>query len=497
MDRPRRFLLTIPVVSLVAALLIGGLRFGIRLGEDAVSSAPAASSVSLLSAPDETPPRLLPEGEMIRCTGRLEPFDTAAEEPDDSLRWDDAASLDLPEAPAEPANLPDAAEPLLPGATGVSPVPCELPAEMPAEPRREQPGEADGPAIPSSVTTADTSRPTLSSVVSESVTATPWATPYRPGERSAQLEMTARQADQHTRRGFDLASRKAYHSARAAFVQALRVVAQGLDAEHGSHVHGQALAAGLTALDEADDFVPVGSGLEGELDLGEIIGGHGTPVLKLANPQRLTPLGAVGRYVDYAQEQLAVAASGEVAGSMALHALGKLYWSLADRQHAGRPIDDTKALAFFQAALEVCPENYLALNDLGVLLARGGRYLDAQRVLRQSLAIAPDPTVLGNLAQVYRQLGDAAGAQQAEQQAAALMAARGARGARGQDPARPAPPVAWVSPSQFAGSYAAVAGPWQPAPVVRENSQAGVPTPEPVKEASRAWSWDWLRGTRK
>ena len=66
-------------------------------------------------------------------------------------------------------------------------------------------------------------------------------------ERSLQLEQVARQADQQTRHGFELAERGAYFAARAEFLGALRLLAEGLDAERRTKVHSRALAAALIA----------------------------------------------------------------------------------------------------------------------------------------------------------------------------------------------------------------------------------------------------------
>ena len=55
--------------------------------------------------------------------------------------------------------------------------------------------------------------------------------------RSEQLEAIARQADRHVRHGFDLAGKGAYFAARAEFVAALRLLAQGLDAEYQTKAH--------------------------------------------------------------------------------------------------------------------------------------------------------------------------------------------------------------------------------------------------------------------
>ena len=99
-------------------------------------------------------------------------------------------------------------------------------------------------------------------------------------ERSEQLEQVARQADEQTRHGLELAGRGAYFAARSEFIGALRLIAEGLDTQQKTDTHGHALAAALTAMKEAEDFLPAGSRPEAELDLSGIIAVHTTPVLK-------------------------------------------------------------------------------------------------------------------------------------------------------------------------------------------------------------------------
>ena len=64
-------------------------------------------------------------------------------------------------------------------------------------------------------------------------------------------------------RGYNLAQRGAFYAARTEFIQVLRRVAQAKDATSGTDEHSRELAAGLRAMDEADDFVPAGAQLEG------------------------------------------------------------------------------------------------------------------------------------------------------------------------------------------------------------------------------------------
>ena len=69
-------------------------------------------------------------------------------------------------------------------------------------------------------------------------------------------------------------------------------------------------------------------------------------------------------------------------------------------------VPEAKAIVFFQAALLVCPRNYMAANDLGVLLARNGDNAGARRVLEHSVLICRTSENLNNLSVVYRQLGE-------------------------------------------------------------------------------------------
>jgi tetratricopeptide (TPR) repeat protein len=239
--------------------------------------------------------------------------------------------------------------------------------------------------------------------------------------RSEQLESIARQADQQTRYGYELAGRGAYFAARSEFIAALRLVAQGLDTDGRTKIHGKSLAAGLTALKEAEDFMPGDCGLEADLNLPEIIGGHDTPVLKDADKSSITTLTAMNKYYTFAQEQLAQAAGSEVAGSMALHALGKLHEELIKGKISSIKAAGPKAMVFYQASLLVCPKNFMAANDLGAMLARGGQYEDARKMLEHSYALSRGSTVLHNLAVVYEHLGYKDMAQRTRQQAEIAM----------------------------------------------------------------------------
>lgn len=320
-------------------------------------------------------------------------------------------------------------------------------------------------------------------------------------ERSEQLEDIARQADRLTRHGFELAGRGAFFAARAEFLGALRLIAAGLDAEGQTDAHCRALAAGLTALKEAEDFMPDAARLEAEPDLPRIIAAHATPALK-DKADRVASMTALRRYFTYAQEQFAAAAGSEVAGSMALRALGKLYDALAGKKSAAENAAAPKAMVFYQAALLAYPENFLAANDLGVLLARSGNYASAQKMLEYSLSLSRHSATWRNLAAVHRQLGRADSAQRAEHEAAlceqAEIERRRASSLAGNAPVR------WVDPqilSRSAGAvpnYPGYAQPPAPAagqppapnrlpPTGGEIRTAGRPAPAPAAAQREYW----------
>ncbi len=269
--------------------------------------------------------------------------------------------------------------------------------------------------------------------------------------RSWELELIARQADEHARQAFELAGKKAYFAARREFMRALRVIAQGLDRQYATNRHSRALAAGVRALNEAEDFLPKDGHLEAELDLAVIAGAHGTPVLHGSDVQQLTPLGAIQKYHTYAQEQLATAVGNEVAGSMALGGLGKLYVAIGDQQRGdGIVAARTKAMVVLQAALVASPANHMASNELGVLFARNGRHTEARAAFQYSVAAFPTEEGWRNLALTCERLGEMDLAYRAAQESLALRDRTRGNTPLAKDSSLGA--VRWVSPGELAGS---------------------------------------------
>ncbi len=240
--------------------------------------------------------------------------------------------------------------------------------------------------------------------------------------------------------GYLLADRHAYYAARQEFIQVLRMVSRGLDAREGTTRRTLDLASGLRALEEAEDFVPRGTGLEADLNVSIITSAHRTPVAKDMPLQSWLPQQIMDRYFRYAQLKLGAAVAGDPDGSIGLHALGKLQRRLGQVEPRSHPLAHRQAFAFQQAALLAHPFNHLAAHELGVLLADGGRYEEAQSLLEQVARKEPHPVVLRNLAQVQYKLGHAEQAARNDRKAQQLAAKPGVASRR----------VRWVSPTEFA-----------------------------------------------
>ena len=205
----------------------------------------------------------------------------------------------------------------------------------------------------------------------------------------------------------------------------------------------QALTDGLRAIDEADDFLPRGEALESELNTLEIARSHSTPVVRLAKDKHLSPHRALALYSKYSAERLAEAVSTEQAGSMALYGLGKTYARLATQ--GGDPLAGRKSAVMYQASVTAHKENYLAANELGVYLARAGRYEQAAPLLELAASHESAPsTVYANLAMVQQQIGQFVAASQTEQQQQQVNQAEFAAGAISQRHG-----IQWVDPAAF------------------------------------------------
>jgi tetratricopeptide (TPR) repeat protein len=295
--------------------------------------------------------------------------------------------------------------------------------------------------------------PEVASGQPAALVATPPARSLRSALTPSQLaEMAAvsRLADGHSKRGFELAGRNALYSARAEFVQALAMIAQGLDAIEQHTARIEAMTGGLLALEESDQFVSHSSKLSTNFDAVIVARPHKTPVLKDREPGTTSAMQALQLYYGYAQRQLEFASGRQPAASMALHGLGKVYAALAKTKGRSATAAEPKAIVFFQAALLADARNYLAANELGVLLASYGKYPQAKAAFLQSLRVSGQPVTWRNLAVVHAHLRESELAQLALREAQ-LAVQRGVDRQPGPLGLTTRPfDMQWVDPNTFA-----------------------------------------------
>ena len=245
----------------------------------------AVEPETIYSETIESPPMChLPSAEEASIT----PLDESPSEP-----WAPPAELSQP--PSEPWEPPVAT----PADSSTAPIPSEPESEMleDLEAVWSEGFETAPAAAPESSENSGASN----------------VTPFAPttAELSRQLLPTVRKA-------YGLAQHGAVYAAQTEFIQVLRRIAEAKDAAEGVDTHSRALAAGLRALDEADDFAPHGAQLEADMNVAVMVSSHRTPVLLAAGPTT-RPAEAIALYHRFARGQLAQAVAGEQAGSMALY----------------------------------------------------------------------------------------------------------------------------------------------------------------------------------
>jgi tetratricopeptide (TPR) repeat protein len=231
----------------------------------------------------------------------------------------------------------------------------------------------------------------------------PAAAPPAAERASATIDLVASRAGVHIEKGAALANRGAVFAARDEFILALEMIGNARDSQERTNRYHVAIIAGLTALNEADDFVssqPLGSkaGMKG------IIAAHRTPALKEAAVEGLTPPIAIQRYCDYAQQQLLVGCDNIPIAARALFGLARTEEAMA-RDSANETVGCPKAMVLFETAMRIDPRNHQAANELGVLLARYGQLDAAVAVLKHSVQIKPTAEGYYNLSVVYGRMG--------------------------------------------------------------------------------------------
>jgi hypothetical protein len=200
-------------------------------------------------------------------------------------------------------------------------------------------------------------------------------------------------------------------------------------------------------LEEARDFSSSANG-PAVASVRDVVAMHRTPVLK-SHPEigSLSPIVAQQQYFAFAQSQLAIAAGGQAVSSKTLYRLGKLQTALAAHDADPHSLHAPQAMVFHQAALSADQANYLAANELGVLLARYGQLTEARRVLVHSVSVRPQVESWHNLAAVHRRLGESDLSRRAEHERDQVARQAGSSGSPSSSSL-----VRWVDTQTFARS---------------------------------------------
>jgi len=268
--------------------------------------------------------------------------------------------------------------------------------------------------------------------------------------RNVPMDAVNHNAEAAVVHAFQLASRGAQFAARVELIRAIRSVAGALDVREGTRRHSQALAEGLQALREVEDFLPRGSQLGTDLNIADLVSAHRTPLLKQRDLRTMTPLLAAQQYYTFARARLAEAVGNLPVGSKALYVMGRIRAELADQSPGEVGSDRAKAMVLYQAALIVDARNYPAANELGVLLARLGDYPAARRILLQAVSVSPQPETWRNLAVVHKALHEDKLARLAMQEVKIVTAGNRESVATPHAPqSDPSGLVHWLVPKQF------------------------------------------------
>jgi hypothetical protein len=243
------------------------------------------------------------------------------------------------------------------------------------------------------------------------------------------------------------------------------------------------MMAGLTAMREADDFAVRDSQSDLRIDVERLISTHKTPILKNGIGPVPSPIEALQAYYGYARQQLVIAGGHEIGASMALYGMARIQLAIGGQQGMSGP----KAITLHQAALAVDANNYLAANELGVLLARYGQLNEAEASLRHSVAISPQPETWRNLAEVHRRQGQVRLEAEARRRGEEQLLAR--RSGRVPNPTATGI-VDWVDPATFVAMTDAAPGGVPVSEIAAAAAVSSPPNPAAAAvSASQSKSW--------
>jgi len=304
----------------------------------------------------------------------------------------------------------------------------------------------------------------------------------------ATIRTVPRRISQLTNDALHLAVKGATYSANAKLLKVLELIADQLDTEQRTTRHSMALAAGLTALRESEDFTRTSSM---SMTMTSRAVGHATPVFGDGDSEEVTRLEALERYYSYASRQLGEAVQGMPEGSAGLCHLGRLQPYLTDGDERSTTLVAARMVALQTAALIADPLNYRAANELGVVLARHGQLNAAREKLLYSAEISKRPETVRNLGIVLHKLGDESGSR--------LMISLADQKSRKPQPGRDSETVSlvnWVDHEQFSARAAAeeISQPAAPSTANPSGSKAANASDKPAGKPVSGSPWRWKNG---
>lgn len=363
----------------------------------------AASGVA-----DKSFPRLNPPGQMqpdAALVAALQPNDSQPSTlPLETVAWET-----LLEESAAPAISAEAGPPAGTQAPAVWQVYINTPVAPPTPPATP----VTVFSIPSQaklgvVDLRTTDRKRIASLVSRNNRPEPVDTSNRlaplPASESLTVIQLLRDSEQKREEAKRLLQAGASYAAHAAAVDALRSLAAAADLRAGGKQASQAVNAALEAIREAGDFM----GRYGDVEtpaIERMVASHRTPVLKGYDLTNVTPLSAADNYLDYAREQLTIAAAGQPEAAQALVVLGN-----AERKRGEHPqnLRDSIAISCLRAAVGTTPQNPYLASELGYHAMQLGLLGEARWALELSLALQPSRPALQNLIETHRLAGNQA-----------------------------------------------------------------------------------------
>ncbi len=195
---------------------------------------------------------------------------------------------------------------------------------------------------------------------------------------------------------------RATHSAKMYALETLRSIVAMQDAKQGGNTHAKMLDAALDAIRESRDFC----GSFGAVDykaLQRMVAVHETPALKGRNLESLSAIEATEEYLNFAKQNLVVAAGGAREASDALVILGNVERETVALDNA---YASAVAVMLQQTAVEIAPQSMTAHCELGITLSHQGLIDQAAASLKQSLSIQPTRRGYAELLEVSRRSGD-------------------------------------------------------------------------------------------